>query len=278
MKNDLIENDMAIEPFCVKYGINMIRNYEDVTTTTNITYFNKTRVRINKLVRANIIKKPFKLMKGDPVVLKKRIDGDTNMNEKYTITNMTSKNFTVSDGEYEVTYDNKHMWQFDFDYANTCHSLQGCSTSDNLTIFDANSPHVDKFWLWTSITRVRNLSQLNVFIHGNSEVRAYNFSKMMQYFAMKVENYKEQDAQAGRKKKKDEDYVDAKWILDTFKTNRKCMHPECGAPFEFDENYNSSNLTVQRWDSKERHVKPNCLLYCVDCNRKVKDFNYEMYA
>lgn len=277
MKKDIM-GDTPMGEVCEKYGLNVIRGeYCGVQTTTNISYFNKTRVKVNQHVRENIVKKPYAMAKGDRVVLKRRIDGSTFVNELYKIVQIDKKAFTVSDGEYTIQYKIKYLDHFDFDYCNTCHSLQGCSTSDSITIFDSNSPHVDKYWLWTAVTRVRSFGQLNIFIHSESDVRKYNFSKMMQYFTFKVDKYKEQDKTAGRSMD-NKDYIDAQWIYETFRHNRCCMKPECTAPFEFDDKYSKSNLTVQRWDSDFPHTKGNCLLLCVDCNRALKEHNQDMYV
>eukprot|EP00733_Pompholyxophrys_punicea_P001365 Pompholyxophrys_punicea_v1_NODE_653_length_1522_cov_7.444065.p2 type:complete len:157 gc:universal NODE_653_length_1522_cov_7.444065:495-25(-) len=52
-------------------------------------------------------------------------------------------------------------------YAHTCHSTQGTS-KDTITIFDINSRWITKNWLWTAITKVRNLSKVFFYIRPST--------------------------------------------------------------------------------------------------------------
>ena len=45
---------------------------------------------------------------------------------------------------------------FDYSYCKTCHSAQGLSIDNDITIFDCIiSPYVDKKFIYTAITQVR---------------------------------------------------------------------------------------------------------------------------
>ena len=46
---------------------------------------------------------------------------------------------------------------FKLPYCSTVHSVQGLSIDEELTIFDCNTPYVDKYFIWTAITRARDL-------------------------------------------------------------------------------------------------------------------------
>ena len=64
-----------------------------------------------------------------------------------------------------------------------------------MTIFDWKFPHVDRKWIWTAITRARDLKK--VFFHDYDE-SAEHREKMMQYLQKKIDNYKYQDKRATR--------------------------------------------------------------------------------
>jgi hypothetical protein len=83
-------------------------------------------------------------------------------------------------------------------YANTCHSVQGLSINEPITIFDINTPYVDPFYIWTTLTRATDFNNVTVFLHGKNEVNSLGESKIKQFFNEKVENYKLQDKRGKR--------------------------------------------------------------------------------
>ena len=87
---------------------------------------------------------------------------------------------------------------------------------------------------------------------------------MQKYFQMKVENYKEQDENAGREI--DNDYVTAEWIEEEFKTNRVCYICKELIEFEIKDDHVHSNLTLDRIDNSIAHTKDNCQICCKWCN------------
>lgn len=274
MKEDILHTDMSVEEMCKKHGISTIYKYDDVKTSTNISFFNATRQRVNRLVREKIIKKPNEFLKGDRLVLKKRIDSNTFVNHIYKLKAITKLGFTVTDDEDEIPYPIKFLCHFDFDYCNTCHAVQGTSISNDYTIFDSNSPHADRFWLYTAVTRAREFKQLNVFIHPPNEVRQWEYKRVFQYLSLKVEGYKQQDKDAGREINK-ETFVDAPFILDLLKKHKSC--DRCKEPYEFDNAYSSSNITLQRVENEDFHSKTNCILMCLGCNRTLSNNDLDMY-
>jgi len=150
-------------------------------------------------------------------------------------------------------------------YCNTCHSQQGCSIDDNITIFDSNTPYVDRFWLYTAITRCRELSKICVFIHSDKDVRALESSKFKQYINHKIENYKEQDKVAGREITTD--YVNFNWFETEFGKHNCCTHCQNGFEFMIDKDKNiSSDMTFDRIDDSICHSKDNLVLSCLHCN------------
>jgi len=52
-----------------------------------------------------------------------------------------------------ITLNIKMLDYFKLPYAGTCHSVQGLSIKDEMTLFDVNTPYVDKYFIWTALTR-----------------------------------------------------------------------------------------------------------------------------
>ena len=85
---------------------------------------------------------------------------------------------------------------------------------------------------------------------------------------MKVENYKEQDREAGREIDKN-NYCDYEWFVKEYFVNTCCYHCGCGFELGLDkDNKVFSNITFDRIDNSICHSKNNLVLSCLDCNRK----------
>ena len=172
----------------------------------------------------------------------------------------------TADESNEFSMERSVLWKiFDLNYCGTCHSVQGCSISEKITILDCNTPYVDRYWIYTALTRCRSLDNITIFIHDEKQIRSLEQSKFKQYINNKIDNYKEQDKMAGRYIT--QDYVNYNWFENTFEKNPVCVH--CQDPFEFmvdrDKNI-SSNLTFDRIDNSICHSKDNLVLSCLHCN------------
>jgi 5-methylcytosine-specific restriction endonuclease McrA len=77
-----------------------------------------------------------------------------------------------------------------------------------------------------------------------------------------------QDNKAKRSFDKDE-FVDEPWINDEIeKCKYNCMFCKKHMELYIDENSNvKSNITVDRKDNSKAHIKSNCQICCLDCNR-----------
>ena len=103
---------------------------------------------------------------------------------------------------------------FIFAYCSTCHSAQGSSIDDTITIFDYNHFLVKNYpeWIWTAITRCRDLNKVKFYKYTKDIDDVFNQKCIMSYFERKILNYKEQDRKAKRTIPK-EGYVNAQWFL-----------------------------------------------------------------
>ena len=72
-------------------------------------------------------------------------------------------------------------------YCRTCHSFQGSSIDEKITIFDWKFFFVNRKWIYTAVTRATELKNV-FFFAGPSE--EHDETVLDKYLAKKVENYK----------------------------------------------------------------------------------------
>ena len=145
----------------------------------------------------------------------------------------------------------------------TCHSCQGISISEPMTIFDTNIPYVNREWVWTAVTRATDFKNITIFEHNAEEVRSLKYCRLMQYIKLKIDGYKEQDKKCYRQFKK-EDYVNVDWVKEQ---GRHCVKCNKLFDFSFDKNNNvQSDFTIDRICNSLAHVKSNCQVMCLQCN------------
>ena len=151
-------------------------------------------------------------------------------------------------------------------YCSTVHSAQGDTIDDKITIFDCNSPYVDRNYIWTALTRVKRLDDVTIFKHSDQEIKSLNYCKVHQYFKLKVLGYKHQDRIAKRTHDENE-YVTHNEVWDQFKEQKVCTY--CKEPLYIylnKQNNINSNITLDRKDNTLFHSKQNCVLCCKSCN------------
>jgi hypothetical protein len=89
----------------------------------------------------------------------------------------------------------------------------------------------------------------------------------MLYFKNKLNGYKQQDKKMNRDTTS-EDYIDLYWVKLQYREHKTC--PLCKCLFETridGDNMVKSNITVDRINNMLPHVKENCRLMCLNCNR-----------
>jgi hypothetical protein len=138
-----------------------------------------------------------------------------------------------------------------------------------MTIFDINThEHVDRFYVWTALTRSTDLSQVAIFQHSKRDDKSADLQMKEQYFLKKVEGYKQQDRNAGRQWES-KDYITANWIKEVYGTLEIDWCELCHTRYDIvvENGKVHSNLTVDRLDNSKPHVKDNCRLLCDVCNK-----------
>ena len=78
---------------------------------------------------------------------------------------------------------------FNLPYASTLHSIQGLNKSEKITIFNTDTPHITRRFVWTAITRVRNLDQITFKIAGKKEIDSLKCSLYKRYLNDKINGY-----------------------------------------------------------------------------------------
>jgi hypothetical protein len=284
IKKDIFKG-IDIYTICKKYNIKTITDYNEVTTKRNISFFNYRSNMVNTLIHKKVCKTidaiKFKvdninIWKGLIIQCKKHFkskDVTTYVNNLYKIVEYDDKYIYIVDLNDElnkIRIDINKLWSiFSLSYCNTCHSEQGCSINSNITIFDCNTPYVNKYWIYTAITRARDLDKVNIFIHDEREVRSLEYSKFKQYINSKIDGYKEQDRLANRKITKN--YVDFEWFMNQYNKSPTCFHCQKSFELELKEDIVYSDITMDRLDDSICHSCENLVLSCTNCNcRKIK--------
>ena len=182
-----------------------------------------------------------------------------NVNIRYKIININSDLITIKNIKTGQTYDvyeailYKH---FRYGYCATCHSCQGASIKNHITIHEWNKTHlVSREWVWCALTRATDFNKVYFFKNDDADDRMEH-NQLINYLKNKIEGYKRQDAHrlasirdlnAGRELNLD-NYVDVEWCMERMRgTCGKCG---CDFHIENKKGVMSSNFTAQRLDKQ----------------------------
>jgi hypothetical protein len=158
---------------------------------------------------------------------------------------------------------------FIYDFAATCHSLQGMSVSSGISLHDLVFYFVTREWFYTALTRSRDLDEIyfwdpSVVLHNLQVVKEGELELKME---RKIAGYKVQDAKAGRLFE-EANYVSVEYfksLLDE-QDHRCYMCAELVSLVWKDKD--PSQFTLDRLDNDLAHVKGNCVVSCLGCNRE----------
>ena len=269
MKNlydDFWVNNLPIEDIIKKY----FRFSSDVMDgNENIAYTNiRCRMVANEVRRR--MNKTEQYEVGEELICRKyrkALDGTLNVNIRWKIISVEDENLVIQN--IKDPKDTRKLYKtiiakhFIYSYCATCHSVQGTSIKDSITIHEWDKTYlVSKEWLWCSLTRARDLNK--VYFFKNPEYDKFmNEELIRNYFQNKINGYKIQDRKAEREID-EENYINIQWCLDRFKG----YCGKCGVKFEF-ETHNgqlSSNFTGQRLENELGHTTDNCESWCKYCN------------
>jgi len=261
-KEDIFNEAVPIRKTIKKY----FKFADEIKTTQNIAYRNSTCEGVAKEVR-KMLKKTANYEVGETLVCRKylKLKGSKfNVNFEYVIKSISCTSIYVQElggtgvRELKLEQVQKH---FIHSYCRTCHSFQGSSISEKITIFDWALLCANRKWIYTAVTRATELKNV-VFYSG--PVNEVDEGVLDKYLDKKVENYKKQDREHGREIPSD--FVTRDWLKAQF--GKVCS--DCGDCLRFDIQGGrvESNLTADRLDNDEAHHLNNIVPLCVSCNQR----------
>ena len=264
LEHDILRSSMPVRDIVKKHFLvtRKINKQRNVACTT------RTCMEVGKAIRKQL-NKALEYEVGEVLICRKYkiIAKNTfNVNFKYKITSITDKGIGLQDvhggAEVEVKYDMVRS-HFIYDYCRTCHSFQGATIEEETAIFDWEHFYVSRYWLWTAITRAKNLNNIRFFLNKESDSRL-DYQIIDCYLQKKIAAYKLQDIKAKREICSSKLYVSVSWLSSCF---GKCCK-SCGQTFSYDISGGNvtSNLTANRVDNNQPHYIDNITPLCVDCN------------
>ena len=266
MYNDFWERNMPLRDFIEKY----FRYTSKINPEhMNIAYTNIRCKSVSDEVRRKLGKKGLYEV-GEEMICRLYLKTDEgakfNANIRYKILCINSRGIIIENikdkKKYTLTEEllNKH---FRYGYCATCHSCQGASINNNITIHEWDRSYlVSREWVWTSLTRARDFNKVAFFKNEKANERMEK-QLLINYLKNKIDGYKKQDLKAGRELNEN-NFVDVNFCMERLKGT--CQ--KCGGDFhiEIKKGALSSNFTCQRVDNNFSHTKDNCVAYCNYCN------------
>ena len=247
IKDDIFINNITYKKFISKY----FQYTSDISgSKNNIAYLNDTCKNVSSAIR-KLENRKYEYETGESLICREYTKSKHcvfNVNFKYEIVLANSKFLNlknVKSGEVQPLDIEKVRKNFIFAHCATCHSAQGSSIDGDITIFDCNHWDIREYkeWIWTAITRARDLNKVKFFKYSNDVYDEFNYKCMVSYYERKILNYKEQDRKAKRKIPK-EGYVNVEWFLENIKN--QCNYCGCGFYTTMNNGSITTNLTAQR--------------------------------
>ena len=286
MKIDIFNEDIPIDDIINKYS----KFTTDITQSTkNIAYRNETCKNASNAIRNKFNKKgDYEI--GEVLICRKYTKVGKHalhVNFEYTIIGISDRCIKIRDDaavkrntknrergrnvdELPEEFDVYKIYikeNFIFNYCRTCHSTQGSSIEESITIFDYKYEHTTREWLYVAITRATDLN--NVYFYKYTENNDLYNTIIKSYFQKKINGYEKQDQQAKRTYDKN-NFVNIKWLMSCI--NQPCSN--CNTDLYIDVNSNGycqSNITADRIDNSNAHHLDNIRPCCYICNCRLGD-------
>jgi hypothetical protein len=226
-----------------------------------VCYKNKTVREVNRIISQNKLHSDieidgYKFKIGQEVVAQRRFK-IFHVNNHYLIKEINDKEIILADILDEKIKHGVEKKRFtkDFqpDFAYTGHSAQGLTFKDcPVVLCDLDFKFVNAEWFYVAWSRANNLNNIYYVPVEDEFVNIRGIADKL------ITGYKTQDIRAGRKFS-EKKFVDADWVVEKLHKCHSCC-PACGIEM-------IDCFSVDRIDNRLPHVKTNCRLMCLDCNK-----------
>lgn len=263
------ENKLVIHEIFKEFGIKIITKKDQIITTKNVCALNSTCDAVNQIVKQNMnisdetddykVGLDLVCRTSLQVKLSEGRQARTIVNEIYSIVGIENNMIRLSDGD-EVEFLIKRVLvnqHFRLPYTRTCHSYQGLSEEEPITIFDMDAFMVDNKWVYTAITRTTALENLTIY-YGEP----FKTTDLEKIIKTKIDGHKKADEDNQREIIGK--YVDVKWVMDKLKTKT------CNKCLRFLDISGQQCFSINRLDNNIAHIKSNCEVICLNCNVSIK--------
>ena len=193
------------------------------------------------------------------------------VNYTYVVTEVGREGLKIkgTDGtEHDITY-NLERTHFTYNHAHTCHSIQGSTATEGITIFDLDCWFITRDWFYTALTRANDLDKVFYF-DGDLGSRPIRQNEFIIGLKQKIQGHRYADMVANRPFE-EEDYVTAEDILALIMTSTKCCF--CGKDVQMSgvDDEHGDQYSLDRINNDLPHTKDNVRLSCLACNKKRSD-------
>ena len=248
--DDIFINKMDVSNVLTKY----FKPTNKIMCDNNITFFNETAEQVATIRRRQLeLEGEYEI---DEHILCKHYVKDKknvfNQNFEYVIHCVFKNEYEIKNvATNEIFTISKQLVANNFisAFASTCHSFQGSSVDENITIFDYKCNFINPEWLYVAITRSTDLNK--VYYYNGPNLFSVN---VCEFAKRKITGYKEQDAKASRPIAND--YLNVDWFFD-------CLKSVC---YICNEKMSLKTITADRLNNDLAHTVDNCKPCCLICN------------
>ena len=244
-----------------KYDIPVITDMKQVVTDKNICYTNETCDMVNNSCQKRLHPDE-KYRVGSELICRQSYGKNKirlYVNYTYSIVSIDGDMFVVTDGDAIISLTKgmieKHM---KLPYARTCHSFQGMTIKEPMTVFNIDHFFAKVEWIYTALTRASDLSFISVFKANDDGLK-----RLKPKIERMIAGHKAADAKCGRMSTGK--YIDVKWVLAYLGENTTCRY--CYTELDTDA---MSCFSVDRIDNELPHTEDNCPIICRACNNGKK--------
>jgi len=248
----------------LKDNFKIIYDKKGIINNRNVVALNKTGDWVNSLIHKE--EDGEKYYAGLTLICRKTYKNKhmrLYVNYTYEIMGMEDSDYVISDGDsvYQVSIEMLKTY-FKLSYARTCHSYQGMSEDEPMTIFDIDHFMVDVDWIYTAITRSTSLDNISIYM-GKTDYEQ-NMITLKGQIRNMIDGHIHSDNMNDRLIS-GENYINVDWVMNELMRNKKCS--ECHKHYDVS---NAECFSVDRIDNKIGHYDFNCRIICRRCNNSKK--------